>query len=194
MKTTKIKTDNDALKIMDKTEYRTIIKHYYLEGQKPKQIYAKMQEVYGISAPSHKKVQFWVAQFKRGRMNVQDAPRSGRPREELKPKQKLCPICGKTLSRTASLTEHMRVHTGERPYKCSTCDKAFARSEDRRRHELASHAESHMRNFGCEHCGKRFVSGSLLRIHRRIHVSLLMIQRFCYLNYHNMDFIQFLDG
>ena len=37
-----------------------------------------------------------------------------------------CEICGERLTRKSSLTLHMRVHTGYRPYKCDTCSKLFS--------------------------------------------------------------------
>jgi KRAB domain-containing zinc finger protein len=39
-----------------------------------------------------------------------------------------CSTCGKAFSRSGHLAVHMRVHSGERPYECSTCGKAFSGS------------------------------------------------------------------
>jgi uncharacterized Zn-finger protein len=38
------------------------------------------------------------------------------------------------FSTSSCLTKHMRVHSGERPYKCSTCGKAFSHSGDLVKH------------------------------------------------------------
>ena len=35
-----------------------------------------------------------------------------------------CTICGKACPSPSKLTEHMRTHTGDRPYDCTTCDIA----------------------------------------------------------------------
>ena len=65
---------------MEKIEYRDVIKYLFLKGNTPTQIKDELDAVYGDSAPSFTTVKFWAAEFKRGRTNLGDDERSGRPK------------------------------------------------------------------------------------------------------------------
>ncbi|KAL0901883.1 hypothetical protein ABMA27_007038 [Loxostege sticticalis] len=65
---------------MDKTEFRVLIKHYFLRGKTIKQTEEKLKKYYGDAAPSHGMVHKWLTEFRLGRM-TNDAERPGRPIE-----------------------------------------------------------------------------------------------------------------
>ncbi len=107
--------------------------------------------------------------------NLSETPNSGsNNRNKLLPKPSgktiqrntECPKCGRVLSNASALENHMRLHTGERPYTCSQCGKAFPSVRGLNRH-MKVHAEE--KRYQCEQCGKSFVYHFTLTKHQLIH-------------------------
>ena len=64
---------------MDWVEYRAVIRFLLLEGENATNIHKRLSNVYGKSFPSYSTVASWVSEFKRGRKDLNDEPRPGRP-------------------------------------------------------------------------------------------------------------------
>lgn len=78
------------------------------------------------------------------------------------------PECGRTFVQRANYLKHLRWHSGIRPHGCSYCDKRFPTAYDMKLHINSVHTGA--KPFECDICDSKFSQPSTLRVHRmRVH-------------------------
>ncbi|KAM8966935.1 zinc finger protein 236 [Pelodytes ibericus] len=77
-----------------------------------------------------------------------------------------CNYCPKSFKKPSDLIRHIRIHTGEKPYKCDECGKSFTVKST-----LDSHVKTHagQKLFSCHVCANAFSTKGSLKVHMRLH-------------------------
>lgn len=79
-----------------------------------------------------------------------------------------CDQCGAILKTRLGITMHLRLHSGERPYKCKHCGESFSSSSRRAEHMRNKHLRSQIvLKHVCALCPARFRLPSKLNLHVR---------------------------
>lgn len=88
-----------------------------------------------------------------------------------------CATCGKNFKHKCIMETHRLVHTGDRPFRCTTCDIGFVYKTSLTRHNKILHTEQSL--FQCTTCGKSFRYKVTFERHQVTHVDQDPLNSIC---------------
>ncbi|NXR29430.1 ZN652 protein, partial [Cinclus mexicanus] len=91
------------------------------------------------------------------------SPHPSAPQTRAKTPQFMCQWCGKDFNMKQYFDEHMKTHTGEKPYICEICGKSFTSRPNMKRHRRTHTGE---KPYPCDVCGQRFRFSNMLKAHK----------------------------
>ncbi|XP_019891445.1 zinc finger protein Xfin isoform X2 [Musca domestica] len=77
-----------------------------------------------------------------------------------------CHVCKKVFTMKASLIDHLRVHSGDKPFVCTICGKRFTQNSNLRQHIMR---HQNKKDFMCDLCPNAYVTKAELFSHKRTH-------------------------
>src|SRR5262245_55612988 len=106
---------NRCLKSVTKNKWPQAYRHYIFTAWKNNQdtaeIHVQLVNAWGQCAPSLVTVRHWIREFKEGRENLNDNPRSGRPREAVTAENVL-KIQNEVNKHPNATSQHLADHVG----------------------------------------------------------------------------------
>ncbi len=90
----------------------------------------------------------------------------------LKERNHQCKLCLAEFSQKAHLDEHMRTHTGEKPFKCDFkgCNRSFAKRGNLKLHQRRAHTKE--KPYKCRYCERTFASSGDRLTHEKVHLGI----------------------
>ena len=85
-----------------------------------------------------------------------------------------CTFCPKAFTQKSGLDQHLRIHTKIKPYRCVVCSKTFCQSVHLKQH-MRTH--TNVAPFQCGICDKRFKQSSHLNYHLKNHNPAVMSEQ-----------------